>query len=85
MILIGLRRAEGVEQSVQRGLIIAVEPDCVVREAERTGPGAERGAGSGWRSDGATARTFAFEDARDAAAMLARPHPSRKLALVFDA
>jgi hypothetical protein len=31
------------------------------------------------------ARSFAFEDARDAAAMLARPHPSWKLALVLDA
>ena len=31
------------------------------------------------------ARTFAFEDARDAVAMLAGPHPSGKLALVLDA
>jgi NADPH:quinone reductase len=30
------------------------------------------------------ARTFAFEDARDAVAMLAGPHPSGKLALVLD-
>lgn len=32
MILIGLNVAEGVEQSVQRGLIVAVEPDRVVRQ-----------------------------------------------------
>ena len=31
------------------------------------------------------AGTFAFEDARDAVAVLARPHPSGKLALVLDA
>jgi NADPH:quinone reductase len=31
------------------------------------------------------ARTFAFEDARDAVAMLAGPHPTGKLALVLDA
>jgi NADPH2:quinone reductase len=31
------------------------------------------------------ARTFAFEDARDAAAVLAGPHPSGKLVLVLDA
>jgi NADPH:quinone reductase-like Zn-dependent oxidoreductase len=30
------------------------------------------------------ARTFAFEDARDAVAMLAGPHPSGKLALVLN-
>ncbi|HTZ92354.1 MAG TPA: NADP-dependent oxidoreductase [Streptosporangiaceae bacterium] len=30
------------------------------------------------------ARTFPFEDARDAVAMLARPHPSGKLALVLE-
>jgi len=31
------------------------------------------------------ARTFAFEGARDAAAMIAGPHPGGKLALVLDA
>jgi hypothetical protein len=35
MILIGLGRAEGVEQPAHRDRIIAVEPDRVVRPAER--------------------------------------------------
>jgi hypothetical protein len=52
----------------------------------RPGAGADRGAGSGWRSDGAAGPHLRLQGTLGAvAAMLAGPHPGGKLTLVLGA